>query len=188
LDAARLIARLARIGLPSACAVPVAVAVAATPQPVSTATRIGVRGAGVVTIGMTVREAEAATGQDFVPLGEPSPGSDCSYVRVTGVTRSLAFMLKGQRIVRVDVGPPRGTNATTRGIRRGHSEAAVKRAYRGRIRVAPHHYVPRGHELIYAPAERSLRNRRIVFETDGRKVTYIRAGRLPEVRYIEGCS
>lgn len=32
------------------------------------------------------------------------------------------------------------------------------------------------------------RNFRIVFETDGRHVTSIRAGRLPEVGYTEGCS
>jgi hypothetical protein len=170
-----------------ACAV-TTVAVAATPEPVDTQTRVGVRGAGPVTIGMTVEEAEAATGQDFVSLGGRSPGSDCSYVRIKGVTRSLAFMLKGNRIVRVDVGPPRGTNPTPAGIRRGDSEAKVEHTYPGRIRVGPHHYVPRGHELIYTPAQRSLQNRRIVFETDGRRVTYIRAGRLPEVRYIEGCS
>ena len=30
--------------------------------------------------------------------------------------------------------------------------------------------------------------RRVIFETDGSRVTYIRAGRLPEVRYVEGCA
>jgi hypothetical protein len=182
LDAARLI-------LPAAApAILAGVAVAATPERVDTTTRVGVRGAGPVTIGMTVARAEAATGQDFVALGQPSPDSDCSYVRIKGVTRSLAFMLKADRIVRVDVGPPRGTNGTPAGIRRGDSEAKVMRTYPGRIRVGPHPYVRGGHELVYTPASRSLANRRIIFETDGRKVTYIRAGRLPEVRYIEGCA
>ena len=29
---------------------------------------------------------------------------------------------------------------------------------------------------------------RMVFETDGKRVKLIRAGRLPEVEYIEGCA
>jgi hypothetical protein len=28
----------------------------------------------------------------------------------------------------------------------------------------------------------------IVFETDGKRVTMFRAGRLPEVEWVEGCS
>jgi hypothetical protein len=38
------------------------------------------------------------------------------------------------------------------------------------------------------PKDATDRNFRIVFETDGKKVTRWRAGLLPQVEFVEGCA
>ena len=162
-------------------------ALAGGADPLTPRSKVGPQGAGSVRIGMTVVEARRATGQQFASLGEPQKGSDCSYVVARQGPRQLSFMLKGKRIVRVDLGP-RTPVRTTRGIGIGATEAAVRRAYPKGLRTERHHYVPTGHYLVFTPTQQELRNRRVIFETDGRKVTAIRAGRVPEVRFVEGCS
>jgi hypothetical protein len=76
--------------------------------------------------------------------------------------------------------------ATAEGIRVGASEADVMAAYGSRVAVQPHKYTgPRGHYLIVGdPADTT---RRLVFETDGSRVTTFRAGRRPAVDFVEGC-
>ncbi|MEJ7786394.1 MAG: hypothetical protein WKF96_16445 [Solirubrobacteraceae bacterium] len=56
------------------------------------------------------------------------------------------------------------------------------------MRVTRHEYNPNGVYLEYVPSDRVEAGRRVIFETDGQRVTYIRAGKLPAVRYIEGCA
>jgi len=51
-----------------------------------------------------------------------------------------------------------------------------------------HEYNPNGAYLEYVPSDRVEAGRRVIFETDGQRVTYIRAGKLPAVRYVEGCA
>lgn len=170
-----------------AAALAPAAALAGGADPLTPRTRVGPDGAGAVRIGMTVTEAQRATGQRFVSLGDRQEGSDCSYVVVKRGPRELSFMLKGRRIVRVDVGAHSPVH-TNRGIGPGATEAAVRRAYPKHLRTERHHYLPAGHYLVFAPAQKALRNRRVIFETDGSKVTSIRAGRVPEVRFVEGCS
>ncbi|WP_267871531.1 hypothetical protein [Nostoc sp. CHAB 5715] len=38
------------------------------------------------------------------------------------------------------------------------------------------------------PKDRANQNYRVVFETDGKRVTQFRSGKLPEVEFVEGCS
>jgi hypothetical protein len=156
-------------------------------NPLTPRTKVGPQGAGAVRIGMTVTQAQRATGQRFASLGEPQAGSDCSYAVARSGPKQLSFMLKGKRIVRVDVGT-RSPVKTARGVGPGATEQAVRQAYPKRLTTERHRYVPGGHYLVFAPAAPELRNRRVIFETDGSKVTSIRAGRLPEVRFVEGCS
>jgi hypothetical protein len=91
-------------------------------------------------------------------------------------------MMSGQRIVRIDIDSKE--YATDRGARIGDTEDKVKRLYRGKVRVSQHPYVD-GHylEVEFEGGKYSL-----IFETDGKRVTSFRAGRSPEVGYIEGCS
>ena len=67
------------------------------------------------------------------------------------------------------------------------AQARVLALYRGRVRDEPHHYEgPEGRYLIVElPGDT---RHRIVFETDGRRVTSYRAGRRPAVDYVEGCA
>jgi hypothetical protein len=48
--------------------------------------------------------------------------------------------------------------------------------------------VERGNYLTFIPQDRPDRNYRLVFETDGDRVTNFRSGQVPEVEAIEGCS
>ncbi len=74
------------------------------------------------------------------------------------------------------------------GFRVGDAEQAVRAHFGAQLRVARHEYDPQGWYLEVVPRDRPEQNRRVVFETDGARVTYIRGGRLPEARYIEGCA
>lgn len=70
----------------------------------------------------------------------------------------------------------------------GARPRAIRAAFGDRLRVTRHQYNPAGRYLEFVPRDRVEAGRRVIFETDGERVTYIRAGRLPEVRYIEGCA
>ena len=91
-------------------------------------------------------------------------------------------MIVDERVARVDIaeaGP-----LTVAGVGVGSPESEVKRAYRDRVEVSPHKYTaPEGHYLTIAQGDLA-----IVFETDGTRVTRYRAGRLPEVAWVERCS
>ena len=66
----------------------------------------------------------------------------------------------------------------------GSLESELVATYGDRVQVSPHKYTgPTGHSLTVEQGERAL-----VYETDGERVTSWRAGRLPEVKWVEGCS
>lgn len=62
---------------------------------------------------------------------------------------------------------------------------SVETAYPGQVASMPHKYVQNGQYLIVTPSGGG--GFRIVFETDGQQVTAIRAGRTPEVEWVERC-
>jgi hypothetical protein len=65
----------------------------------------------------------------------------------------------------------------------GMSLARVK-ALHPKIRIEPHKYDDEGHYLILDSSDGSSA---ILFEEGGGKVTDIRAGKKPSVKYVEGC-
>lgn len=137
--------------------------------------------------------AVTTTGWDVTPRSAgpvrfgvtPADGVDgCHYTVPAGAPVGLRFMAESGRVVRVDVdsaGP-----ATDRGARAGMTEAEIQRLYPEGLRTMPHKYVSAGHYLVFTPpgADSGFR---IVFETDGRRVTTYRAGSEPAVEYVEGC-
>lgn len=138
-------------------------------------------GIGPIRAGMTVAEAATAMGGGF---GAPSGGArDCTYAALTKAPRGLAVMLENNRVARVEIRS--GTIPTSLGARIGDSEARIKSLYAGRVTSTPHKYTPGGHYLTVTPADNS--QNRIVFETDGKKVTEYRSGQLPAVEYVERC-
>ncbi len=148
--------------------------------------KVAIDGIGPIRVGMTVSEASVAAGTKLVSTGySGAPG--CFYFRPQNSPKDVAFMVIGDRIARVDIW--RNSPVTTiSGARIGDTEERIKSLYPGRIQVSQHSYVPKGHYLTFVPKDPSDKNYRIVFETDGKRVTEYRAGKLPEVQYIEGCS
>lgn len=165
--------RLAVIAMSFAalCAV-VAAASAAVP------TNAGITSAGIgpVKIGMTERQVEIAAGREITRRG--SKGSTCTTATLNS---DVALLFTGPRLRRVDVRG--GRHATTKGIRVGDSQRKTIAAYRGKLQRSPHKFTPGGLYLTL-----TIDNRRLVFETDGRKVTQISGGRKPEIDYVEGCA
>jgi len=141
-------------------------------------------GYGALRIGMTVTAAANA-------LGSPAPstaGLDtaCAYVHFGGAPPGMRIMVTGGTVARIEVDS--SDIATGRGIRVGDSEERVKTAYGSRVSVQPHKYLPNGHYLIVAPVPPTDDTFRLIFETDGAHVTSYRAGRLPQVEWVEGCA
>jgi hypothetical protein len=127
--------------------------------------------------------------QDLAPLlRSPSDtagvGDGCGYVAIRDAPDSLGFMVEGRRLVRVEVRG--GPTPTAAGARIGDSEARIEALY-GQVRVEPHKYTD-GHYLVVMPGAPADTIHRLVFETDGQRVTTYRAGLFPPVAYVEGCS
>ena len=114
------------------------------------------------------------------------------------------FMLNHDRIVRIDVRnkitrqvdgrsvesdltPEVSTITTQEGATIGSTEAEIQALYPGQVKVAKHKYIPDGHYLTVTPIDPADANYQLVFETDGDRVTYIRAGQKPEVDLTERC-
>ena len=136
-------------------------------------------GIGGVMAGMTINEANVALGNT---LTIPAKLQECDYVRPKS-PQNLAFMVEKGTISRVEVRP--GSDiATVAGAKIGDTEERIKSLYPG-VEVKPAKYTS-GHYLEYTPKNGG--NNRIVFETDGKKVTRYQSGRLPAVEYVEGCS
>jgi len=137
-------------------------------------------GFGPIRIGMTVSTASKALGVPF--RGTPDSSSDnCYYMSPKRGFKNVGFMIINRRIARVDVSGK--GYATDLGAEVGDTEARIKQLYK-KVKVSPHPYVD-GHYLdVSDPTGRF----RIIFETDGKRVTSFRAGKFQAVGYIEGCS
>jgi len=136
-----------------------------------------------VKFGMTVAQAEAALGDKLKAIGEGE--GNCAYVEPQGAHKGILFMVVDGTIARLDV-QETDKIVTDTGAKIGDSEQHVLDLYKGRTKVEPHHYTgPEGHYvLVLGPDGKA----QIVFETDAGKVVSYRAGRQPEVEWVEGCS
>jgi len=103
------------------------------------------------------------------------------YIESAG-DRGVAFMIEDGKVVRTDIDA--GTYRTVSGIHIGSTETETQAAYHRRLRVEPHHYDDNGHYLILGSADMKSA---LLLETDGKKVTSMRAGAEPSVEYVEGC-
>ena len=107
----------------------------------------------------------------------------CGYATLTKAPPGLAVMLDQGKIARFEVRS--GGIATAEGAKIGDSEARIKSLYGNRVATTPHKYVQGGHYLTVTPTDGSAN--RIVFETDGNKVTEYRSGQVPQVEQVERC-
>lgn len=141
-------------------------------------------GLGQIQIGMTLDEA--------VSMGllndNPSMRSECDFVFPAvgaGIPDGVSAMVVKGKVARIDVDT--GLVTTEDGAKIGDTEDRIKSIYGDELVVGPHKYIEGGHYLTVMGDSASA-GKAIVFETDGQKVTMFRAGRLPEVRWVEGCS
>jgi hypothetical protein len=130
---------------------------------------------------MSVADARAALGGD---LPEPA-NRECDHVRPPLGPNGVLIMMVGGRVARVEVSDT--TVPTAAGARVGDTEARINALYPGRVQTGPHKYVD-GHYLVVRRGAGADSVYRLVFETNGQRVTRYRAGRLPEVEWVEGCS
>lgn len=144
---------------------------------------------GPIKIGMSMKQAEEATGKllnlDIDP-NEVDKTAECRYATFAEGPKDVRLMLNRETIVRIDVTNPKFT--TTLGVKVGVAESLVKSLYPTELTVQPDKYASgKGlKQLIITPKDDP--NYRLIFNADGKKVTAIRIGRYPEVEYVEGCS
>ena len=137
-------------------------------------------GMGALKAGMSLDEAKIVMHGNLVV---PAKLEECDYVNFRNAPAGLAAMVEKGVISRVEV--RNGTVATVEGARIGDTEEKIKSLYPGIVTVRPHKYTD-GHYLVVTPKDAG--ENRIVFETDGKKVTRYHSGRLPAVEYVESCS
>ena len=165
---------------------PVSALSMAQAKPISESSKVSIRGIAPIMVGMTVSEAMRASGQKLINQGEGGGGPSCRYYKIKEL-KGIAFMVTNGRIARVDV-TDNSKITTLSGAKIGDSESKIKSLYPNQIKVEAHEYDPQGHYLIIVPKDSQDKNYRIIFETDGKKVTRWRSGKLPEVQFIEGCA
>jgi hypothetical protein len=141
-------------------------------------------GLGQIQIGMTL--------DDAVNMGllneRPDLKVDCDFVYPAvgaGVPDGVSVMVIKGKIARIDVDT--GAVTTEDGAKIGDTEDRVKSIYGDDVQVEPLKYIEGGHYMTVLGDSASAGNA-LVFETDGKRVTRFRAGRLPEVKWVEGCS
>ncbi len=140
-------------------------------------------GLGQIQIGMTLVEA--------VNMGllneRPDLKSECDFVYPAvgaGIPFGVGVMVVKGKVARIDVDT--GSVTTEDGAKIGDTEDRVKSIYGDELKVQPHKYIKGGHYMIVRGDSASA-GKAIVFETDGKRVTMFRAGRVPEVEWVEGC-
>ena len=141
-------------------------------------------GLGPIQVGMTLTEA--------VNMGllneNPNMKKECDFVFPAvgaGVPDNVGVMIVRGEVARIDVDT--GSVTTEDGAKIGDTEEKIKSIYNGDLHIEPHKYVTGGHYMIVMGDSASA-GKAIVFETNGKVVTNFRAGRLPEVKWVEGCS
>ena len=140
-------------------------------------------GLGQIQIGMTLDEA--------VNMGllneRPDIKQACDFVFPAvgaGIPFGVNVMVVKGKVARIDVDT--GTVTTEDGAKIGDSEDKIKSIYGDELKVTPHKYIEGGHYLTVMGDSASA-GKAMVFETDGKQVTMFRAGRIPEVEWVEGC-
>jgi hypothetical protein len=140
-------------------------------------------GLGQIQVGMTL--------DDAVNMGllseNPNMKTTCDYVFPAvgaGIPDGVSVMVVKGKVARIDVDT--GSVTTEEGAKIGDSEDRIRSLYGDDLQVRPHKYINTGHYLV-VPGDSASAGKELLFETDGQHVTAFRAGRLPEVEWVEGC-
>ncbi|MEN6621416.1 MAG: hypothetical protein ABFD50_07710 [Smithella sp.] len=138
------------------------------------------KGYNDIEIGMTIKNVVKVTGLKF-SYDSPPENNECTYAYSKSLPGMYLMLVNGV-VARIDV--DKGDFVTFEGAKVGDSEAKIRKLY-PRVEVEGQKYIPEGHYMtIYSPDKK----RAIIFDTDGKKVTGFRVGRMPEAQWVEGCN
>ena len=158
-----------------ACAAVLGAAAVAVALPSSA--RLTTAGLGPIEIGMTVAQVERA-GKRELTFGGDDVNAPCA---TAALGKDVFGLFSKGRLARVYVRSR--IYATRTGIRVGDTQRKVLARYGRSVARSPHKYIEGGFYLTL-----TVGNRRLVFETDGRRVIEMSSGRKPEIDYVEGCA
>lgn len=146
-------------------------------------------GIGNITIGMDVERMEVLLHDKTGYNRYENHG--CSTITTKSLAPTgISFMIENKLLTRVNVDyyakdPRPLAIKTAEGIGLGSREEDVVKAYGDRAKVKPNPQDPTWHTIAVEERDRS---KGIVFETDGKTVKSMRAGRNPAISYPLGCS
>ncbi|MGY1410483.1 MULTISPECIES: hypothetical protein [unclassified Luteimonas] len=148
---------------------------------------IGFAGFGPAQFGASAEAVRQAWGGDLGDAQPAEPGG-CHYLIPQPLGSEgyrTAFMIEGDRFVRVDV---RDAGVTAPGgAKLGMSGDEVRALYEGRVEEQPHKYDPEGKVLRVSAPDGG--DGVLVLELDAAgRVDEWRVGVPPQVDYVEGCS
>lgn len=167
-------------------------AATASPQPVTDASRVGLRGIGSVSLPLSLADLGRVTGQAATTQGKAA-GATCSTVRLvtgpddtTGTPVGVSFLVQDAKVVRVDV--TKGSKVRTiSGAGVGTSKAELLKTYPGaEVRAAKYSSPDQPIDDVVV-SEPSAKGYELIFEVSGGAVTSYRAGALDAVELVEGC-
>ena len=137
--------------------------------------------AGPLRPGMSLAQAVIAMEGD---LWTPDTPARCLYFYAARAP-GMNFVFLDRHLVRIEVDS--GTAATVERVKIGATEEEVQAAYPDRVIVTDAAYSG-GHFLTVSAPDEADSVRKLVFETDGKRVIRFRTGLRPAVDWIEGCS
>jgi hypothetical protein len=173
----------------------------APPETLTADTPLDLYGIGPIEAGMTLAEAEAASGVAFDAPGIDHFGRHCYYANAKGLEDDFVLTVQAPGsepvdkpedgiVVYVSVNPAMESPARTlSGIGIGSTEDEVYDTYAGQIESAPHEIFD-GHYLTLVPRDASDQEYAVTFATDEQVVREIRAGFADDIRAadITGCA
>lgn len=147
----------------------------------SLAWTVNFQGAGPLRPGMSLAHAVVLMEGDF---WTHDASANCMYFQAARAP-GMKFVFLHRNLARIEVDS--GAVATTQGIRIGASEEQVQAAYPGHVTITDDAHSGAHYLSARAPDEADSAFR-IVFETNGKRVTRLRMGVRQAVEWIEGCS
>ena len=153
---------------------------------------LGLRSWGEVEIGMSEGDLQAIEALQPLNRETAGVGEECAILIPIDFPQ-LGFMVTEGVVTRIDVYG--GLVTTLSGVGVGATESEVLATYGAQIEQTPHPYLGEtGSYLTFVPVDAADSEYRLIFETEDNAVvgeptvTTFRAGRLPEVEWIEGCA
>lgn len=148
---------------------------------------VSLRGVGPYRIEMSLADAEREGGAALVEIEDTDPS--CSYYThdpSTGLDQELRFMVRSDRIVRIDIVGL--TLVTLSGVGVGSTQSDVLSTYGEAVVASP---APPEEDadsyVTFIPSDEADANLRLRFEIVDDVVSAYRIGRLPEVEWVARC-